>query len=83
MPPIRRLYKAGHSIVLAIPSYILDHLGVEPGDSLSFDVSEPRSVHLTRASIHEIKSNVNLDANLLRLTCSLLTDGRPPDDPPP
>jgi len=83
MPPIRRLYKAGHSVVLAIPSYVLDHLGVDPGDSLIFDVSEPRSVHLTRASIHEIKSNVNLDRDLLRLTCALLADGGPPEKPPP
>ena len=78
MPITRKIYKAGHSYVVSLPTYILDHLSVSPGDHLTFDIPENGALRLFRSSIHEIEKGHDLDQDLYRLTARLIYQNRPP-----
>ena len=74
MPTVRRVYKQGHSFVVGIPAYLLDHLGIDVGDSLILDASEKRVLKLSRASLYDQKESKKLDVQVYRLTTKLLSE---------
>jgi len=37
---VRRVWKQGNSVVVAIPSRYVEELGIRPGDSVGFDMTK-------------------------------------------
>lgn len=44
MPHLRKLFKSGNSVVLAIPQDILDHLGLQAGESVMISRQGPLKI---------------------------------------
>lgn len=47
MAQIRKLFRTGNSTVLAIPSYMLEHIGAEAGDEIYIAIESKKELSLT------------------------------------
>ena len=48
---VRKVIKVGRSIAVVIPPHVLDHLGVEHGDFLVYDLNVKHHAVLSRAPV--------------------------------
>ena len=47
MPLIRKLYQQGNSVVVSIPTYMLEHIEAEIGDNVIIKVTPRPSIEIT------------------------------------
>lgn len=58
MPTLRRLYKQGSSVVVSIPKWMLEMMGVAVGDFVSLTVGHDGHVDLCDAELPEKEDDV-------------------------
>ena len=49
MSTIRRLWRSGNSVVVAMPQDVMDHLNVSPGDNLVFIKEKGKRITIRRS----------------------------------
>lgn len=54
MPPTRRVFKSGNSMVLSIPQHIAEQLHIEPGTVLTICITGPGAFTATHEPDHRV-----------------------------